>query len=358
MRFLAGQFTIAAAIPCVACAVLSFSSAQAAPAAAPPFSSLSSTVEWLNTYRAERPAALAPLAIRALSLHGGFKEPEAAGVYVGFIAGLIGANPDRADALIDKMFPLHEEDQWAIVRGIAYSGHPHWKDLLRKYADRMPTRASMIAQYLDGRLPTLDRLSIKPSPTTFERMREALRVDWFDADRNKPKPAKIEPDQIILDTLWGIYLASGSCDPVLTIVAMLPWSMDKDEVDRLTVGSMAKYTLAMNASRDPNLLYLLKHLRNGKYQNKETVKVLDEVIEAAETANAGSLRKSALAAIEQLKMKGPHYKQQLSTWGKVGQGALAVGCVAAAATGHIEFGLPCVIGGGATNAVAYYTNDR
>jgi len=119
MRFLAGQFTIAAAIPCVACAVLSFSSAQAAPAAAPPFSSLSSTVEWLNTYRAERPAALAPLAIRALSLHGGFKEPEAAGVYVGFIAGLIGANPDRADALIDKMFPLHEEDQWAIVRGIA-----------------------------------------------------------------------------------------------------------------------------------------------------------------------------------------------------------------------------------------------
>ena len=42
---------------------------------------------------------------------------------------------------------------------------------------------------------------------------------------------------------------------------------------------------------------------------------------------------------------------------KVGQGALAVGCVAAAVAGMVELGLPCVIGGGATNAVAYYMND-
>jgi hypothetical protein len=139
---------------------------------------------------------------------------------------------------------------------------------------------------------------------------------------------------------------------------MLPRSKDKDDVDKLTIGSMAKYTLAMNSARDPGLLFLLKHLRNGKYQSKQMVKTLDEVIEAAETADAGLLRKDALAAIEQLKMKGPHYKHELSTWGKVGQGVLAVGCVAAAATGHVELGLPCVIGGGATNAVAYYANDR
>jgi hypothetical protein len=37
-------------------------------------------------------------------------------------------------------------------------------------------------------------------------------------------------------------------------------------------------------------------------------------------------------------------------WGQVGQGALAVGCIAAAATGHIELGLPCVIGGGVSSA--------
>jgi hypothetical protein len=204
MRFLRRTFAILAAG-----AVLSCSRAQAAREPAAPFSSLTSTVDWLNNYRAERPVALAPLAICALSLHGAFKEPETARVYVGFIAGLIGANPDRAETLIDKMFPLREEDQWAIVRGIAYSGHPHWKDLLRNVAVRMPNRAVMIAQYLDGRLPTLDQLSIKPSPTTFERVREALRVDWFSSDKDKPKKPVLEPTQTVLDTLWGVYLASG-----------------------------------------------------------------------------------------------------------------------------------------------------
>ncbi len=347
MRFLVGSMTILAALTMLCCG------AQAARVT--PFASLSSTGNWINNFRVERRVDVAPLAIRALSLHGGFTEPEAAGVYVGFIAGLIGANPDRADALIAAMFPLREEDHWAIVRGIAYSGHPQWKDLLRQVAGRMPTRAGMIAQYLNGRLPTLNELSIRPGPTSFQRLREALRVDWFGGS----KPAKpFEPNQTVLDTLWGQYLASGSYAPVMTIVSMLPWANDKDDVERLTVGSMAKYTLAVNASRDPALLAALKHVRDSRHQSKETVAALTDVVDAAETADAGQLRKNALASIERLKTKGPSYKQELSTWGKVGQGALAVGCVAAAATGQIEFGLPCVIAGGATNAVAYYANDR
>ncbi|MBV9555922.1 MAG: hypothetical protein JO254_02475 [Pseudolabrys sp.] len=332
-------------------AILICSAAQAAPQPNP-FSSLNTTVDWINNYRIERPVNFAPVAIRALSLNGGFKDPESSGVYVGFIAGLIAANPDRADALIDAMFPMREEDHWAIVRGIAYSGHPRWRFLLKRAAERMPTRAAMIAQYMDGRLPTLDALVIKPSPTSFQRLREAL----FGGD--KPKKPQLEPTQTLLDTLWGYYLASGSYEPVMTIVAMLPWANDRDDVEKLTIGSMAKYTLAVNASRDPTLLGALKYVRNGKYQSKDVTPALDEVIAAAETADAGKLRKDALAAIEQLKTKGPNYKKELSTWGKVGQGAIAVGCVAAAATGHVEFGLPCVFGGAGASAVAYYANEK
>ncbi|HXW26609.1 MAG TPA: hypothetical protein VEK73_17835, partial [Xanthobacteraceae bacterium] len=51
------------------------------------------------------------------------------------------------------------------------------------------------------------------------------------------------------------------------------------------------------------------------------------------------------AAVDKLKREGPEYKKDLSTWGQVGVGALAVGCVAAAALGQIEVGIPCVIGG-------------
>jgi hypothetical protein len=326
--------------------------AQARPA--PILDSLQAAVDWINDYPRTRDAAHADAAIKAFSRHGGFKTPETSGVYVGFIAGLIGANPDRADRIIDAMLPVRGEDQWAVVRGIAYSGLPDWKDVLRRHAYQLENRPIMVADYLNGRLPTLGALAIRPSPTTWQRVKDAFVIDW---GKKPDRPVELEATPETLDVLWGYYLASGSYGPVLRMVEMLPWANERDDVDRLTVGSMAKYTLALNATRDAELLRKLRTIRNAKSQSKDTVALLDEVIQAAEVADTAKLRKDALAAIERLKIKGPHYKREVSTWAKVGQGALAVGCVTAAALGQIAFGLPCVIGGGATNAAMYYMND-
>ena len=57
---------------------------------------------------------------------------------------------------------------------------------------------------------------------------------------------------------------------------------------------------------------------------------------------------------EELKSKGPNSKRELSGWGQIGQGALSMGCVVAAATGQIELGIPCVIGGAAYTAGLQY----
>jgi len=322
----------------------------------PAVHSLQSAVDWINDYRRTRDLAHAPLAIRALSYYGGLKDPESSGTYVGFIAGLLGANPDKAGELIDRMLPVRPEDQWAIVRGIAYSGLPNWKALLRDHAGKLEGRQAMIADYLNGKLPTLAMLTIKPGPTTYQRMREAFAINWPGAEKPK-KPVALEPNQEVLDTLWGYYLATGSYGPVLRVVDLLPWAKDRDNVDRLTVGSMAKYTLATNASRDADLLAKLKAIRSARSQTKEITTQLEQVIHAAEIADAGALRKDALTAIEQLKLKGPAYKRDMNAWAMVGQGALAVGCVTAAALGQFEFGLPCVIGGGATSAAMYYMHD-
>src|SRR5262249_38039320 len=64
--------------------------------------------------------------------------------------------------------------------------------------------------------------------------------------------------------------------------------------------------------------------------------------------------KEALAAVEELKRKGPGYKRDISFWGQVGEGAVSLGCVAAAALGQVEFGIPCVLGGAATSAAVRY----
>jgi hypothetical protein len=348
---------MSAAVRCLT-VLLMLAFAVPALAARPPgqLTSLQSSIDWINDYRRSRDVAHAPLAIRALSYYGALKEPETAGVYVGFIAGLLASNPDKAEQLIDKMLPVREEDQWAIVRGIAYSGLPNWKALLRQFANRLDKRELMIADYLNGRLPTLGTLIIKPSPTTWEIVGEKFKIDWPGA-RKPPKPNVLEPSQQVLDTLWGYYLASDSYAPLLRIVAMLPWSKDRDNVDRLTIGSMAKYTLATNASRDAALLDKIRTIRDAKSQTKELQALLDEIIHAAQVADAGKMRKDALAAIEQLKIKGPNYKREVSAWAMLGQGALAVGCVTAAALGQLEFGLPCVIGGGATSAAMYYMKD-
>jgi hypothetical protein len=310
------------------------------------FTSTDLVNRWVSNYRLKPQPVLLPAAVRALSQAGALKETEAAGIYVGFIAGVIYANPGKADELIGKMSAIAPADQWVIVRGIAYSGHPDWKGLLQRAAERMPTRKVMIEKYVEGKLQTLDQIALdKKDPTLWDKVSSPFRSN---------KGAKLQYEMTfatspeLLDTLWGYYFATGSYGPIARIVTLLPWSNDRDSVDKLTVGSMAKYTLASNASRDQSLLGLLK--ASSKNQPKEVAPVLTEVIDAAETMETTRLRKAALASLEELKRKGPGYKRDISTWGQIGQGALALGCIAAAATGQVQFGLPCVIGGAASGA--------
>jgi hypothetical protein len=86
--------------------------------------------------------------------------------------------------------------------------------------------------------------------------------------------------------------------------------------------------------------------------------VLQEVILAAETVNLTAIHKEQLSAIEDLKRKGPQYKRDANLWAQMGQGALALGCIVAAALGQIEFGIPCVVGGSLSGAAVYYWNSQ
>src|SRR5262249_19562581 len=131
-----------------------------------------------------------------------------------------------------------------------------------------------------------------------------------------------------------------------------PIDNEKDKVDSLTAGSAAKFTLASNAVRDSDLLAMLKWA--DKSQPKEVKVVLDDVIETAETVDTVHMRQESLAAIEELKSKGPNSKRELSGWGQIGQGALSMGCVVAAPPGQMGWGIPGVIGGAAYTAGLQY----
>jgi hypothetical protein len=285
------------------------------------FASAEHILRWINGYRLKPEPAKLPSAVRAASALGIFRDMDTAGIYVGFMAGVLQVNADRAEELIGKMFPMPPEDQVAIVRAIAYSDVPDWKGMMLKFAERMPARKALIDRFVYGKQASL-------------------------------KQMELDAGAAPLDTLWGIYFATGSYDPVLRMVSILAWAKDQNNVERLTVGNMAKLSLATNASRDKELLDMLKVSMNS--ETAETRAVLQEVIDAAETFEFGRVRKDAMAAIDKLKAKGPASARNTQWWGQAGQAALAVGCVVAGVMGQIAVGIPCVVGGAVSGAALKY----
>jgi hypothetical protein len=139
------------------------------------FLSRAAVIEWIDNYRNKPEPSRVPDAVHALSTSGGLREPETAGFYVGFVAGVLGANPTEAEHLVVNMLPLPPADQWLVVRAIAYSGLPAWKSLLARVAAKVPARRGMIDAYLTGALPTLDTIELDKGPTFLEKSRLTLR---------------------------------------------------------------------------------------------------------------------------------------------------------------------------------------
>lgn len=274
-------------------------------------------LKWIDRYRERPEPQQLPDVVRGMSGIGLFKDLDSAGIYIGFMAGVLRDNPDSAEKLVARMFPMPPPDQVAIIRAIAYSGLPNWKSLLEKFVERMPARKVLIQRFLSGRMPTLMKLALHESPAA-------------------------------LDTLWGFYFASGRLEAIDRIIGVLAWAKDGNDVEKLTLGSMAKWTLANNALRDKELLDHLK--RQIAIMPKPVAVELRDVVEAAETFETTKIRKAAFASIEELKRKGPASSRNFMWWGQTGQTALALGCVVASVLGHPEVGIPCVVGGAVSSA--------
>lgn len=337
----------------LALAALALGTPAAAATAAPPAAatahlSTDAILRWINDYRQKPDPERLPALVRSLSALQAFKDPESCGAYVGFIAGVLGSNPTRAKRLVSDMLSIAPADRWVLVRAIAYSGLPNWKDVMVAVGERMPERHPMINRYLEAKLPTLDQIAYPTGkPGMFDKIGIALHFK-----HNGDKVVALQPTPQLIDVLWGYYLATGGYLPVGKIIKLLPLAEDKDNVDNLTTGSAAKFTLASNAVRDLKLLAMLKS--SVKTAPKDSAKVLNDVIETAEDVDTGRMRRESLAAIEELKQKGPNSKREFTSMGSIGQGALSMGCIVAAATGQFELGLPCVIGGAAYSAGLQY----
>lgn len=277
---------------------------------------------FISVYREHKEPKQLPILVKAMVEHGLIKDPEQSGIYIGFIAGVLGENPATAEKLVTQMFPMPPVEQAVLIKAIAYSGLPDWKGLMTKFVERMPARKVLIERYLYRDAPTLEELPL-------------------DGDNGAA-----------IDVNWGYYFATGAEAPARRIIGALAWSEDKDDVEKLTIGAMAKWTLASNASRDKGLLDIAKAELNT--QKEEVRRPLREVIEAAETFETGRIKRDALKSVEELKRKGPQSGRDFVWWGQAGQTVLALGCVAAGALGQVQVGIPCVVGGALSSAALHF----
>lgn len=298
--------------------------------AVPEFASAERLLDWVSNYRDQPQYWKVPAAVHAMRDHRLFADEEQRWFCIGFIAGVLGTNPKDGPGLIPKMFPMPPKEQEVIIRAIAYSGRPDWQDLLVKNASKMPLRKPLIDDLLDGRRPAL----------------QAMALDTEGAKA--------------VYALWGYYVASGQHEPVMRIMQALQWSKgaekkgffgklasgwgaDANNVEKVTTGGTAKWTLASYAERDRELIRLYQaELKN---QPEEIAEPLKDVIEAAELFEAEKIRKEQYGAIEDAERQQLTADAGMSKGWTAGSIAIATGCMAASALGQAQIAVPCVIGG-------------
>lgn len=264
---------------------------------------------WMEKYRYRPEPKRLPRAVHAMRAAGLFEDLDNAGLFIGFIAGVLNRNPKDAKKLLEEMFPIPPKEQGVIIKAIAYSGLPDWKHLMGQLAERMPGRATLIEAYLFKNEKTLMEMPLEKGP-------------------------------FVIDALWGFYYATGDFRPVGRILSALRWS-EESNIDKFTAAHTAKWTLAANGERNRELLDYYRQQKDA--QDKKIKAPLKKVIKAVENYHAARIRKEALAAIEVRKQKGP-----VPPWGfaaEIGSTTLSVGCVIASAAGQPHIAAPCVVAG-------------
>ena len=94
------------ALLCIAPIVLAVLILPAPAAASGRLEELSSredVLKWIDGYRSRPDPAAVPIAMKVLSRRGVLQDADSAGVYVGFLAGVIGAQPAEAEGMLAKV---------------------------------------------------------------------------------------------------------------------------------------------------------------------------------------------------------------------------------------------------------------
>jgi len=184
---------------------------------------------------------------------GMLKDENVTGPIAGFLAGVLSANPELAEPLVEQMAAYSGIERSGLVLGMWFSGLHNARLLLEPLMQPESSQQAAAAQSILSRMP-----------------RELTEVPF-------------EHGPWVLDALWGKFMATGDDAPVVRVMSALPWSTGegdiKGDVNKLLVGKAAKWSLTSNAFQHERVMSICEAQLQS--QPEEVAILLREVIEKA-----------------------------------------------------------------------------
>ena len=238
-------------------------------------------LKWMNSYRSKPDPMRAALAIHQLSGFGELRNQESAGVMPASPPAYSPPIRQSAQALVTRCCQCRPRinGSWCVRLPIPASRPGGCRHRHSRHAgagartDAAEIRRRHCRRCDNSRLTAHHRTGPIVSLNTCRSMRSRRLCRQC-----------LRPSPELLDTFWG-FTTTGDTAALQNIISLLPWSTDRDNVQRLTLGGMAKYTLAENASR----IGPARDDQNGsRPEPKDVQPVLDQVIEAADNVDVSS----------------------------------------------------------------------
>ena len=214
---------------------------------------------WIDTYYQQpQPRQLLEV-MQSASRQGLLSQEYRWSELTGFIAGVVGRNPQLAAPLGDLVQTFPATQRQPFILGLVYANNADSRAALKKLGAKLP-------DYKAG----IDRYLLLPSP-----------------DITKVLPLEGNPSAI--DANWGYFQATGDERAVIRIISALPWSALKEDgtpqtLSHIAVGRVAFASLREHAIKHPRVMTICRQ-QVGK-QPKNVAGPLRAVISQAQASIA------------------------------------------------------------------------
>jgi hypothetical protein len=213
------------------------------------FTAAPQVTRWMSHYYENPQPERVEAAVRYLSKSGYLGKRGSAPAVMGFISGVMAANPAEARTLALRLADLPEAQQPVLLIGLWYSGVPDSAAIFRELLPRMPGQKKRISNFIATAAPKIT--DIPPE-----------RGSW------------------VIDMLWGDFIATGSDAPVKRIIDVLAWLHPGGEHSQMAVGASARWSLTGNAIQHERVLQICK--AELARRPRDSTAILSQVVREAE----------------------------------------------------------------------------